>query len=122
MSLKYEGLRAGLIAGIIIGLAYSTKSGRASLAVGIFLLGVLLAYALNWYYNSRVEKVEDERTELISTKSTGNAFAVMSILLFAEYLWEYSKGNTEIAMKLLIPLALGAIVLLISQYRYERVM
>ena len=119
---SYESLLALLTVGIIIGLAYSTKSGRASLAVGIFLLGVLLAYALNWYYNSRVEKVEDERTELIGAKSTRNAFAVMSILLFAEYLWEYSKGNTEIAMKLLIPLALGAIVLLISQYRYERVM
>lgn len=119
---SYESLLALLTVGIIIGLAYSTKSGRASLAVGIFLLGILLAHALNWYYNSRVEKVEDERTELIGAKSTRNAFAVMSILLFAEYLWEYSKGNTEIAMKLLIPLALGAIVLLISQYRYERVM
>ncbi|KUH33465.1 hypothetical protein APY94_05730 [Thermococcus celericrescens] len=122
MNLKYEGLLAGLIAVMVIGLAYSTKSGKASLAVGIFLLGVLLVYALNRYYNSRVERVEDERTELISAKSTRNAFAVVSIVLFAEYLWEYSNGNTETATKLLIPLAVGVVALVISQYHYERVM
>ncbi|NJE05242.1 DUF2178 domain-containing protein [Thermococcus sp. M36] len=122
MNLKYEGLLAVLIGGMVIGLAYSTKSGRAYLAVGIFLLGVLLVYALNWYYNSRVEKIEDERTELISTKSTRNGYAVMSVILFAEYLWEYSNGNTETATKLLIPLALGVLALLVSQYWYERVM
>ncbi len=119
---SYESLLALLTVGIIIGLAYSTKSGRASLAVGIFLLGILLAHALNWYYNFKVEKIEDERTELIGTKSTRNAFAVMSIVLFAEYLWEYSSGNSEIAMKLLIPLAFGVMVLVISQYYYEKVM
>nr|WP_206204453.1 DUF2178 domain-containing protein [Thermococcus sp. 21S7] len=107
---------------IVIGLAYSTKSGRASLAVGIFLLSVLLVYALNRYYNSRVGRIEDERTELISVKSTRNAFAVVSIVLFAEYLWEYSNGNTETATKLLIPLALGVVALVVSQYHYERVM
>ncbi|ASJ13072.1 DUF2178 domain-containing protein [Thermococcus thioreducens] len=122
MNLKYEGLLAVLLGGMVIGLAYSTKSGRAYLAVGIFLLGVLLVYALNWYYNSWVEKIEDERTELISTKSTRNAFAVISVVLFAEYLWEYSNGNTETATKLLIPLALGVLVLLVSQYWYARVM
>ncbi|WP_297093101.1 DUF2178 domain-containing protein [Thermococcus sp.] len=121
MKLRYEGLLAGLIAAIVIGLAYSTKSGKAALAVGIFLTGVLMAYALNRYYNFNVEMVEDERTELISAKSTRNAFAVISIALFAEYLWEYSVGNTETAMKLLIPLALGVLALLISQYWYGRV-
>ncbi|NJE29715.1 DUF2178 domain-containing protein [Thermococcus sp. 18S1] len=122
MNLKYEGILAGLIAVIVIGLAYSTKSGEGSLAVGIFLLGVLLVYALSRYYNSRVGRVEDERTELISAKSTRNAFAVISVVLFAEYLWEYSAGNTETAMRLLIPLALGVIALVVSQYHYERVM
>ncbi|NJE60331.1 DUF2178 domain-containing protein [Thermococcus sp. 21S7] len=122
MKSSYEGLLAGLIAMIVIGLAYSTKSGRASLAVGIFLLSVLLVYALNRYYNSRVGRIEDERTELISVKSTRNAFAVVSIVLFAEYLWEYSNGNTETATKLLIPLALGVVALVVSQYHYERVM
>ncbi|WP_148883454.1 DUF2178 domain-containing protein [Thermococcus aciditolerans] len=122
MNLKYEGLLAGLIAVMVIGLAYSTKSGKASLAVGIFLLGVLLVYALNRYYNSRVERVEDERTELISAKSTRNAFAVVNVILFAEYLWEYSNGNTETATKLLIPLAVGVVALVVSQYYYERVM
>jgi uncharacterized membrane protein len=122
VNLKYEGLLAGLIVVIVIGLAYSTKSGKASLAVAVFLLGVLLVYALNRYYNSRVERVEDERTELIGAKSTRNAFAIVSIVLFAEYLWEYSNGNTETATKLLIPIALGVLSLLVSQYWYERVM
>ncbi|WP_457753109.1 DUF2178 domain-containing protein [Thermococcus sp.] len=122
MKPSYESLLAGLIAVIVIGLAYSTKSGRASLAVGIFLLGILLVYALNWYYNSRVEKMEDERTEIIRAKSARNAFAVISVALFFEYLGEYSNGNTETATKLLIPLALGVIALVISQYHYERVM
>nr|WP_206204633.1 DUF2178 domain-containing protein [Thermococcus sp. MAR1] len=113
---------ASLIAVIVIGLAYSTKSGKGSLAVSILLLGVLMVYALNRYYNSRVGRIEDERTEMISTKSTRNAFAVISIILFAEYLWEYSNGNTETATKLLIPLTLGVIALVVSQYWYERVM
>ncbi|NJE09468.1 DUF2178 domain-containing protein [Thermococcus sp. MAR1] len=122
MKLSYEGLLASLIAVIVIGLAYSTKSGKGSLAVSILLLGVLMVYALNRYYNSRVGRIEDERTEMISTKSTRNAFAVISIILFAEYLWEYSNGNTETATKLLIPLTLGVIALVVSQYWYERVM
>ncbi|ASJ07880.1 hypothetical protein A3L11_01035 [Thermococcus siculi] len=119
---KYEGLLAVLITGVVIGLAYSMKSGRGLLAVGIFLLGLLLTYALNWYYNSRVERIEDERTEMINAKSTRNAYALISALLFAEYLWEYSNGNTETATMLLIPLAVGAFVLLVSQYWYKRVM
>ncbi|KPU62257.1 hypothetical protein EP1X_09700 [Thermococcus sp. EP1] len=122
MKLKYEYLLGIIITGMIIGLAYSTKSGKALLAMGIFLLGVLLVYVLSWYYNLRVERIEDERTKLIEAKSTRNGYIAMSILLFLEYLWEYSRGNTELAMKLLIPLALGALVLIISQYRYERVM
>ena len=121
MRLKYGHLLGLLITGVVIGLAYSTKSGRDHLAAGVFLLGILLTYVLNWYYNSRVERVEDERTELISAKSTRNAFTVISTVLFVEYLWEYSSGNTETAMKLLIPLALGVLALLISQYWYGRV-
>ena len=120
--MKYEYLLGILVTGMIIGLAYSTKSGRALLAVGIFVAGFLLSYLLTWYYNSRIERVEDERTELISTKSTRNGYAVMSFLLFLEYLWEYSQGNTEVATKLIIPLALGAAILLISHYYYDRVM
>ena len=122
MKLKYEHLLGLLITGVVIGLAYSTKSGRGYLAGGIFLLGILLTYALNWYYSSRVGKIEDERTELISAKGTRNSYAVMSVILFAEYLWEYSNGNTETATKLLIPLVIGALALLLSQYWYERVM
>ena len=107
---------------MIVGLAYSTKSGKAVLAVGIFVAALLLSYFLSLYYNSKIKKVEDERTELISSMSTRNGYVVVSIILFAEYLWEYSNGNSETATKLLIPLALGVIALLISQYRYERVM
>ncbi|WP_367884413.1 DUF2178 domain-containing protein [Thermococcus sp. JCM 11816] len=121
--LKYEELLVVLVTGIVIGLAYSVKSGKGLLAVGIFLLGILLTYALNWYYNSRVERIEDERTEMINARSTRNAYALMSALLFAEYLWEYSNGNTGTATMLLIPpLVVGAFVLLVSQHWYERVM
>lgn len=120
--MKYEHLLGILVTGMIIGLAYSTKSGRPLLAVGIFIAGFLLSYLLTRYYSSRVENIEDERTERISTRSMRNAFIVMSFLLFAEYLWEYSKGNTGTAVRLLIPLALGVTVLVISQYHYERVM
>ncbi|BAD85529.1 hypothetical membrane protein, conserved [Thermococcus kodakarensis KOD1] len=76
--LKYEELLVVLVTGIVIGLAYSVKSGKGLLAVGIFLLGILLTYALNWYYNSRVERIEDERTEMINARSTRNAYALMS--------------------------------------------
>lgn len=119
--LKYEELLVVLVTGIVIGLAYSVKSGKGLLAVGIFLLGILLTYALNWYYNSRVERIEDERTEMINARSTRNAYALMSPPL-AEYLWEYSNGNTGTATMLLIPLVVGAFVLLVSQHWYERVM
>ncbi|NJE25863.1 DUF2178 domain-containing protein [Thermococcus sp. MV5] len=122
MKVRYEHLLAILITGMIIGLAYSTKSGKALLAVGVFVVGFLLSYLLTWYYNSRVQKVEDERTELIDTRSARNGYIVMSFLLFLEYLWEYSNGNKEVATKLIIPLALGALVLLISHYYYGRVM
>ena len=120
--MKYEHLLGILVTGIIIGLAYSVKAGRPYLAVGILFLGVLLVQALDWYYNSKIERIEDERTELISAKSAKNSYAVMSFLLFAEYIWEYSHGNMEIAVKLLILLGLGSVVLLISQYHYGRVM
>ena len=122
MKLKYEHLLAVIVTGMVIGLAYSTTSGRGHLAVGIFLLSILLAYVLNWYYNSRIGRIEDERTVLIGAKSARNAYAAMSFLLFLEYLREYSRGNRETAEMLLIPLALGAAVLVISHYWYERVM
>ncbi|WP_297435789.1 DUF2178 domain-containing protein [Thermococcus sp.] len=120
--MKYEGLLGILITGMIIGLAYSTKSGKALLAVGIFVAGFLLSYLLAWYYDSKVERIEDERSRLISAKSARNGYAVMSFFLFAEYLWEYNKENVEVATKLIIPLALGAAVPLISHYHYKRVM
>ncbi|USG99817.1 DUF2178 domain-containing protein [Thermococcus argininiproducens] len=122
MKVRYEHLLAILITGMIIALAYSTKSGKALLAVGIFVVGFLLTYILTWYYNSRVQKVEDERTEIIHAKSARNGYAVMSFLLFLEYLWEYTSGNSEMATKLIIPLAIGALMLLVSHYYYEQVM
>ncbi|WP_461864761.1 DUF2178 domain-containing protein [Thermococcus sp.] len=121
MKLKYEHLLAVIVTGMIIGLAFSMKSGRALLAAGIFVAGFLLTYLLTWCYSSKV-RVEDERTVLIGAKSARNAYAAMSFLLFLEYLREYSRGNRGTAEMLLIPLALGAAVLVISHYWYERVM
>ena len=120
--MKHEHLLGILIAGIIAGMAYSVETGRPYLAVGTLVLGILLVQALNWYYNSKIERIKDERTELIDAKGTKNGYAVMSFLLFAEYVWEYAHGNTDVAVKLLIPLGVGSVALLISQYYYGRAM
>lgn len=121
--MRYYTIALGLIiAGMIIGISYSFEIKNPILALVILALGTFFSYLLNRYYNLNVETVSDERTELIEAKSARNSYFVMSIILFAQYAWLTTKDLKISPDWLLIPLVAGALVLIISQYYYSKVM
>lgn len=93
--LKYEELFVVLVIGIVIGLVYFVKFGKGLFVVGIFFLGILLIYVFNWYYNFCVERIEDERIEMINVRSMRNVYVLMSFFFLLNIFGSIVMGILE---------------------------
>lgn len=126
MRVGYGWLNFLVLFGGIFAMNYFSNVAKNAIAASTaFTLMLLAVYGLKRWYDSTVEKIEDERTESIQLRTLYYGSIAFLIVIAYEIIWMISGGSQDaivVAKFLVLPLAAFIATALAAKLHLKRVM